>query len=198
MDLRKFWTAPFPEDALTGTSDIAHRPPSPCFADEDFTNGIPSTSNGSSAATPVHSSNEFSVHEPSETTVPLRRRPIPRKGHKKSRRGCYSCKRRKIKCSELKPHCENCIKAGISCEYPRAVEYDLVQTSLTAPLQSTPTLFTMSDMRFLHHFIVRAYPHLPLGADHAWTMEMPAIAHRVCLIDDGSCLRDLQAGSTSI
>jgi hypothetical protein len=37
----------------------------------------------------------------------------------------------------------------------------------------------MNDMRFFHYFIVKGYPHLPLNADHVWTMEVPAIAYKV-------------------
>lgn len=53
-----------------------------------------------------------------ESIAPLPRRPIPRKGHTKSRRGCYSCKRRRIKCNERHPECSHCLKAGLQCEYP--------------------------------------------------------------------------------
>jgi hypothetical protein len=48
----------------------------------------------------------------------VRRKPIPRKGHTKSRRGCFNCKRRRIKCNEKHPDCNHCIKAGLQCEYP--------------------------------------------------------------------------------
>ncbi|KAL1631135.1 hypothetical protein SLS56_004524 [Neofusicoccum ribis] len=41
-----------------------------------------------------------------------------RKPHRKSRNGCGHCKRRKIKCDETKPHCRNCIKHSITCDFP--------------------------------------------------------------------------------
>ncbi|OJD33158.1 c6 zinc finger protein [Diplodia corticola] len=41
-----------------------------------------------------------------------------RKPHRKSRNGCGHCKRRKIKCDETKPHCRNCIKHSIPCDFP--------------------------------------------------------------------------------
>ncbi|WYZ37866.1 hypothetical protein EsH8_II_001372 [Colletotrichum jinshuiense] len=47
-----------------------------------------------------------------------RRRPIPRKGHTKSRKGCHGCKRRKVKCSEARPVCGGCQRMGITCEWP--------------------------------------------------------------------------------
>lgn len=33
----------------------------------------------------------------------------------KSRTGCVTCKRRRLKCDEAKPYCQNCIKRGIVC-----------------------------------------------------------------------------------
>ncbi|KAL9022537.1 MAG: hypothetical protein Q9185_000247 [Variospora sp. 1 TL-2023] len=35
----------------------------------------------------------------------------------RSRNGCWPCKNRKIKCGEEKPHCQNCERAGESCDY---------------------------------------------------------------------------------
>ncbi|KAL4810611.1 hypothetical protein BDV18DRAFT_165297 [Aspergillus unguis] len=40
-----------------------------------------------------------------------------RKSHTKSRLGCFNCKRRKIKCDELKPSCTNCQRHCIECDY---------------------------------------------------------------------------------
>ncbi|KAH8591706.1 hypothetical protein B0O99DRAFT_631501 [Bisporella sp. PMI_857] len=40
-----------------------------------------------------------------------------RRSHKKSRRGCLTCKRRKIKCDELRPECSNCLRHSTSCDF---------------------------------------------------------------------------------
>lgn len=48
---------------------------------------------------------------------PIFRKPIPRKGHTKPRRGCFTCKRRRIKCNAGVPECSHCIKAGLQCKY---------------------------------------------------------------------------------
>ncbi|KAJ6004207.1 hypothetical protein N7522_005852, partial [Penicillium canescens] len=40
-----------------------------------------------------------------------------RKTHKKSRLGCANCKRRKIKCDEVKPECTHCVRHSITCDY---------------------------------------------------------------------------------
>ncbi|CAK9435750.1 uncharacterized protein LODBEIA_P04540 [Lodderomyces beijingensis] len=40
-----------------------------------------------------------------------------RKFHQKSRHGCSTCKRRRVKCDEQKPLCRNCIKLKLDCGY---------------------------------------------------------------------------------
>ncbi|KAF2117570.1 hypothetical protein BDV96DRAFT_597489 [Lophiotrema nucula] len=114
---------------------------------------------------------------------PQPRKPIPRKGHTKSRRGCFNCKRRRIKCNEQHPECNHCIKAGLPCDYPA----NIIQATQRPPnspspqqmvhLRSTPGAFTMADMRLFHHFLITAYPHLPVGADKIWITVIPSFAH---------------------
>ncbi|KAH9876083.1 hypothetical protein J1614_003962 [Plenodomus biglobosus] len=38
-------------------------------------------------------------------------------------------------------------------------------------------MFSMADMRLFHHFLVTAYPHLPVGADKIWVSVIPSFAH---------------------
>ncbi|TGZ83982.1 hypothetical protein EX30DRAFT_393518 [Ascodesmis nigricans] len=40
-----------------------------------------------------------------------------RRSHTKSRNGCANCKRRRIKCDEVKPTCNNCSKHAIQCDF---------------------------------------------------------------------------------
>ncbi|KAL4789804.1 hypothetical protein BDV19DRAFT_373550 [Aspergillus venezuelensis] len=42
----------------------------------------------------------------------------PRRRHRKSRNGCAECKRRRIKCNEMKPSCSRCILTMQKCIYP--------------------------------------------------------------------------------
>ncbi len=37
----------------------------------------------------------------------------------------------------------------------------------------------MADMRLFHHFLITAYPHLPVGADKIWITVIPSFAHNV-------------------
>lgn len=40
-----------------------------------------------------------------------------RKFHNKSKNGCDNCKRRRVKCDELKPTCQKCINMNLECVY---------------------------------------------------------------------------------
>ncbi|CAG9997768.1 unnamed protein product [Clonostachys byssicola] len=121
--------------------------------------------------------------EPGEVEVgQIKRRPRPCKGHTKSRRGCFNCKRRRVKCPETLPRCNNCVRLGLNCTYPP--EGGLVPASrpshtsspMTMPLSSSPTRFTIEDLRFFHHFLFAAYPPLPIGGKEIWR-DMAALSH---------------------
>ena len=44
------------------------------------------------------------------------RRKNGRLGSKKVKSGCITCKARKVKCDEQKPHCQKCLSLGRTCE----------------------------------------------------------------------------------
>jgi hypothetical protein len=130
-----------------------------------------------------------------ELTVRVRRRPVPRKGHTKSRRGCLNCKRRKVKCQETLPECDHCTRIGLVCEYPdrrprpapEPSPSPSVICSPSAPLQSGPALFSGDDMRFFHHFLVTAYPPLPILGDDLWR-DVATLSHTVGALYLSTCL----------
>jgi hypothetical protein len=64
------------------------------------------------------------------------RQRLERRGHTKSRRGCYNCKRRRIKCQETHPACGHCLKTGLKCEYPSLPQI----THQVWPIPLTPNL----------------------------------------------------------
>ncbi|TGO20357.1 hypothetical protein BPAE_0303g00010 [Botrytis paeoniae] len=110
----------------------------------------------------------------------------PRKGHKKSRRGCYNCKKRKVKCQETLPSCQNCARNQLSCSYPTLPPPILPlkphQISNPSPvpygnLQATPTIFSLDDMFIFHHFLMHAHPYLPVGGKEKWVCHVPVLAH---------------------
>lgn len=99
-----------------------------------------------------------------------KRRPIPRKGHTKSRGGCLNCKRRKVKCNETTPECAQCIRLKLDCIYDNS-QHRAVTCSALAPtraLSTDPSWFSISDMRFFQHFLFSAYPSLPLDGWEVW------------------------------
>jgi hypothetical protein len=137
----------------------------------------PSTGSGTSS-TSIRS-------EESPNSEPLAQK--SRKGHTKSRQGCFNCKKRKIKCQETQPACENCTRKSIECVYPAPKTLAALRVSTTyspspiasIALQGTPTAFTLTDMRLFHHYLFEAYPHLPVGNDTTWLSQVPLIAHHV-------------------
>ncbi|KAK3381317.1 hypothetical protein B0H63DRAFT_200157 [Podospora didyma] len=135
------------------------------------------TVSSSSSSSPSQDTLMSAAPDPSKAVVPLRRKPIPRKGHTKSRRGCFACKRRKVKCQENLPECLNCTRIGLTCEYPKpqkpsaSVSPPTLPLSLSppSPVQSIEPSFAMEDMRFFHHFLFHAYPPVPmLQGDDIW------------------------------
>ncbi|KAB5583113.1 hypothetical protein GE09DRAFT_290824 [Coniochaeta sp. 2T2.1] len=123
------------------------------------------------------------------TAVKPKRRPIPRKGHTKSRNGCLNCKRRKVKCQETLPECGHCVRIGLRCQYPpekpsssttliclSSSPFSVSTPSPAPSLRATPT-FTPTDMRFFAHFLLKAYPPLPIHGAPIWQGEVAQISH---------------------
>ncbi|KEF60381.1 uncharacterized protein A1O9_01941 [Exophiala aquamarina CBS 119918] len=109
---------------------------------------------------------------------------LTRRSHKKSRGGCYSCKSRKIKCGEQKPACGSCLMKGITCVYPateqpqRKSNLPLIKRNPNVSPSFCGASFSLLDMRFFHHFLTIAYPHLPVDNDHVWVNEIPQFAEQ--------------------
>ncbi|KAK5997010.1 Zn(2)-C6 fungal-type transcription factor afumD-like protein [Cladobotryum mycophilum] len=102
--------------------------------------------------------------------LPTQKQRLERRGHTKSRRGCYNCKRRRIKCQETRPACGHCVKTGLKCEYPSTPQ-------ITHQPHHQIPLFSLQDMRCFQHFLTQCYPHHPLKQEEIWTHEIPCIAH---------------------
>ncbi|KAK0732647.1 hypothetical protein B0T21DRAFT_443843 [Apiosordaria backusii] len=94
---------------------------------------------------------------------------LERRGHTKSRRGCFNCKRRRIKCQETRPSCGHCLKTGLTCEYPS------LPTIIHQPSNTLP-LFSLLDLRLYHHFLSQCYPHHPIGSEPLWLHEVPHLS----------------------
>nr|CDP27185.1 Putative protein of unknown function [Podospora anserina S mat+] len=94
---------------------------------------------------------------------------LERRGHTKSRRGCFNCKRRRIKCQETRPSCGHCLKTGLTCEYPS------LPTITHQPTNTLP-LFSLLDLRLYHHFLSTCYPHHPIGSEPLWLHTVPHLS----------------------
>jgi hypothetical protein len=126
-----------------------------------------------------------------------------RKGHTKSKAGCYNCKKARIKvcskpssksgkrlnytqCKENRPSCDYCSHRDLICEWPDLQVYQvnqggtMIRKATPAPIPATihtqGPVFTMQDFRLFNHFIQTAYPHHPPLNDSVWTHEIPSIA----------------------
>ncbi|KAL2133349.1 hypothetical protein VTI74DRAFT_2513 [Chaetomium olivicolor] len=102
---------------------------------------------------------------------PQQKHRLERRGHTKSRRGCFNCKRRRIKCQETRPACGHCLKQGLKCEYPA------LPSVVHQPQHQVP-IFSLQDMRFFQHFLLNCYPHHPIGSEHLWTHEIPCLSEK--------------------
>ncbi|KAH7142739.1 hypothetical protein B0J13DRAFT_444865 [Dactylonectria estremocensis] len=108
-------------------------------------------------------------------------RPL-RKSHRKSRKGCLDCRRRRVKCGEERPSCLVCVRRNVRCEYPNKarnlsspsasvsaledshVSLDLPRSCSSASPPSpaitplftfanvTADTFTLTDLRLLYHW----------------------------------------------
>ncbi|KAH7327359.1 hypothetical protein BKA65DRAFT_510456 [Rhexocercosporidium sp. MPI-PUGE-AT-0058] len=122
-----------------------------------------------SGETPSNTSSRASSHENSRVKIHTRR------PHQKTRTGCLTCKKRKIKCDETRPECDNCIKHTLVCAYapPRALVLNP-----GAALSSTGALnLNLIDLELLHNYCTSTA--LSLHRDPAttrlWSITVPQL-----------------------
>ncbi|KAH8821860.1 hypothetical protein F5884DRAFT_851069 [Xylogone sp. PMI_703] len=120
------------------------------------------------------------VSDLSTSRMPQGRQGRQRRGHRKSRQGCFNCKKRKIKCQETFPTCENCARLSIRCQYMQTSAITLSSwnpCNPQAPLNTTPD-FDLTDFRLFHHYLVAAYPHFPVASEDIWLNYITPIGHQ--------------------
>ncbi|KAK0612119.1 hypothetical protein B0T14DRAFT_341289 [Immersiella caudata] len=103
-----------------------------------------------------------------------RRRPVPGKGHRKSKSGCANCKARRVKCTEEIPNCRACRRLGLDCRYASPPLPPPI--ALAGHFRTAPSALTFEDLRFFHHFLTAAHPPLPFGERKVW-QDVAAISH---------------------
>ncbi|PVH89504.1 hypothetical protein DL98DRAFT_445494 [Cadophora sp. DSE1049] len=101
-----------------------------------------------------------------------RKRTHTRRPHRKTKTGCLTCKKRKIKCDEARPECDNCIKHILECEYaPSKVPVVTTGTALSSGAHD----LNLVDLEFLHNYCTSTA--LTLHRDSAtirlWSFTVP-------------------------
>ena len=132
---------------------------------------------------PYNSNNNAAAADHAASTA-LVKKAASRRGHFKSRLGCFNCKRRRVKCNELRPSCTPCKRLKLSCAYPATPA-----PTWSGSIRANPSMLTLEDLRFYHQFLTTAFPTLPLRSDDVW-QQCAAMSHqvRVCAV-----ARDLSA-----
>ncbi|KAI1774985.1 hypothetical protein F4818DRAFT_57461 [Hypoxylon cercidicola] len=124
---------------------------------------------------------------------------MARKGSRKVRTGCLTCKSRKVKCDEAKPRCYRCVNTGRTCE-----GYVIKPASgllWLRPRQLFQSIDTASEGRALQFFCEKTAQFLSGATDpYFWThlvMQFsnfePAVRHSVVAIS--SLYEQFQAGA---
>lgn len=111
---------------------------------------------------------------------------MARKGSTKVRTGCFTCKIRKVKCDETKPHCRRCTLSDRPCDgYPlppiglAAYSWDHLMTT-TIPRRLPPSMASLDDLegRALDYFQRQVGPALALhSSSHFWRSLVLQISH---------------------
>ncbi|KAK2616850.1 hypothetical protein QQS21_000228 [Conoideocrella luteorostrata] len=131
-------------------------------------------SNSSDSSSSESHNNPSSIDDQTvETPAGSSRQPLSRRGHFKSRLGCFHCKRRRIKCNELRPSCSPCRRLGLTCNYPSTTS----GTALSGPVRPSPSVLSLEDLRFYHQFLTGAFPTIPIRADKVWA-QCAAMSHQ--------------------
>ncbi|KAF1739369.1 Sterol regulatory element-binding protein ECM22 [Beauveria bassiana] len=140
----------------------------------DSSSSSSSSSSSNASASPASPEGSESAARLSDASVVAAsresRQPLSRRGHFKSRMGCFNCKRRRVKCNELRPQCSPCRRLALDCSYPPT------PTPAASPIRSNPSMLSLEDLRFYHQFITTAIPPLPLKAENGW-MQCAAMSH---------------------
>ncbi|KAH6857184.1 hypothetical protein B0I37DRAFT_390174 [Chaetomium sp. MPI-CAGE-AT-0009] len=122
--------------------------------------------------------------------------------HTKVKTGCLTCKKRKVKCDEVKPHCRRCTSSGRECEgYPRGRPSPPPMSVGAGPESHSALFASPSERRSFFYF--QSHACKPLGGyfnSSFWGREvMQAAIHyppvRHLVIAMGSAYEAFESGS---
>lgn len=91
-----------------------------------------------------------------------------RRPHSKSRHGCKTCKRRRVKCDETHPICNNCKHLNLECSFAVNSLFPFVQGGLN-----------IMDIRLFHHYTTTVWKTIVLAGisnEQIWSHDVPEMA----------------------
>ncbi|ODV83545.1 hypothetical protein CANARDRAFT_238179 [[Candida] arabinofermentans NRRL YB-2248] len=116
-----------------------------------------------------------------------------RKYHKKSRKGCATCKKRKVKCDEARPMCNNCDRMGIECAQHHEQRSEpnmlpnIIDDAPPSARSSLPISFdtnqqlNMLDLRLMYHYTTKVWPTITeagISDSKIWSEDIPMLAFK--------------------
>ncbi|KAK0204535.1 hypothetical protein DFS33DRAFT_1320991 [Desarmillaria ectypa] len=107
----------------------------------------------------------------------------PIRPHHKTRSGCKTCKRHKVKCGEEFPTCKNCARRGIDCVWISTSQHGSVDPGTyrappTISWRAGAAAFDLLDLELMHHYATAtstSFSSDPATAS-VWTTIVPKIA----------------------
>ncbi|KAK9251515.1 hypothetical protein V1507DRAFT_464368 [Lipomyces tetrasporus] len=122
---------------------------------------------------------------------------VKRKGHRKSKTGCTTCRQRRVKCDEQLPVCANCVRHRVRCDYENLTPAELrdrylaqlvdrVRTYLMRRTLGRERPFTAlrpfqglsnTDMRLLQHVTMLAKDFIAIRPEHGVIWKEVAVQH---------------------
>ncbi|KAH8661042.1 hypothetical protein BGZ61DRAFT_369779 [Ilyonectria robusta] len=109
----------------------------------------------------------------------------PRRSHTKSRKGCDTCKRRRIRCDESFPQCRNCTKHKIRCPYNdvQVFDADRSMTRDKPDLMWTPQIeAAINDWRTTGVFPFPSFGLYPAPLLHLYSLEDLRLIYHVAAL----------------
>ncbi|TGZ79332.1 hypothetical protein EX30DRAFT_111423 [Ascodesmis nigricans] len=116
-----------------------------------------------------------------------------RRPHKKSRTGCPKCRKRRIKCDEIRPQCGNCTRHGVICDYPSMLSSSSPHSSGSAAQHPSPSTSLVSqqppphtDLILMHFYTQRTactFSNIPV-VQNLWQNEVPQIGYKFRFVMD--------------
>lgn len=125
------------------------------------------------------------------------RPPKTRRPHRKFSTGCRECKRRHMKCDEMRPSCANCSTADLRCSYvsflsstaspiPHPATAEPATTPSISPppstvtIQTEPQVFSLHHLELLHHIETGWMQHMGLHIEVGERMVKTVVESVLC------------------